>query len=373
MTVEIIFRIVLIGVGMGVLSVAVLALAGRKMTETLCLAWGLLALLFILAGILLHPAGWNLYLSSEGLVLIILAGICLLTVAYFISTGVSELLCRMREAAIQISLLRLENELLKSGAEKKEKKELLIIIPAYNEENNIPVLLQRLEKENIKEIADILVIDDGSADRTRQMTEGTCCVCVSGIFHQGYGSALQTGYKYAVREGYSYVIQMDADGQHDICNVKVLYEALKKEDNQGRKPDIVLGSRFMQGSSSYSISGVRMFTIRLFCMLLWIVTGQQITDPTTGLQGLSSRTISFYSRYGYFDHEYPDANTIMQMLLLGYQIREIPAVMYERRSGKSMHSGMKPLTYMFRMTFSISAVYIREKLLEKERRSDSVL
>lgn len=372
MTMEMIFRIVLIGIGMGVLFVAVLALAGRKMTETLCLVWGLLALFFIFAGILLHPAGWNQYLSNEGAVLIILAGLSLLTVAYFISVGVSGLLCQMREAAIQISLLNLENEFLKNSVQKEEKKELLIIIPAYNEENNLPVLLRRLDKENLKEIADVLVIDDGSADRTRQKAEAMCCVCAGGIFHQGYGSALQTGYKYAVREGYSYVIQMDADGQHDVCNIRALYEALRKEDDKGRKPDIVLGSRFMEGSCSYPISGIRMCTIRLFCMLLWAITGQRITDPTTGLQGLNSRTILFYSGYGYFNQEYPDANTILQMLLLGYQIREIPAVMHERRSGKSMHSGIKPLTYMFRMTFSIAAVYIREKLLRKERRPDSV-
>lgn len=368
MTAEVIFRIILIVIGMVVLFVAVLALAGRKMTETFCLVWGILALIFIFAGILLHPVGWNRYLSNEGLALCVLVGICLLTVAYFISVGVSDLLCRMRESAIQISLLRMESELKINGPKREEKKELLIIIPAYNEESNIAVLLQQMDKENLKEIADILVIDDGSTDRTRQKAENMCCVCVSGIFHQGYGSALQTGYKYAVKEGYSYVIQMDADGQHDICNIRLLYEALQREDDMGRKPDIVLGSRFMQGSSSYPISGIRMFTIRLFCMLLWIATGQQITDPTTGLQGLNRKTTSFYSRYGYFDQEYPDANTIMQMLLLGYQIREIPAVMYERMSGRSMHSGIKPLTYMFRMVFSISAVYIREKLLNKERK-----
>lgn len=363
---ETIFRFILIGIGIGALFVAVLALARRKMTETLCLVWGFLSLILIAAGFLLHPAGWRQYLSSKGLALIVMAGICLLTAAYFISGGISELLYRMREAAIQISLLKLERELFQSDAQRCRKKDLLIIIPAYNEENNIPVLLRQMKEEGIKEFADILVIDDGSADRTSQKAEDMYCLCASGIFHQGYGSALQTGYKFAVREGYSYVIQMDADGQHDICNIKALYRALQETDDDGRKPDIVLGSRFMKGSSSFPVSKFRKLAIRMFCLFLKKATGCQITDPTSGLQGLNDRTVFFYSRYGCFDNEYPDANTIMQMLLLGYKIREIPAVMHKRRAGKSMHSGIKPFIYMFRMAFSMSAVYIREKLLKKD-------
>ena len=87
-----VFRLILIGIGIGAMFAAVLALARRKMTETLCLVWGFLALVFIAAGILLHPAGWKQYLSNEGLALIVMAGVCLLTAAYFISVGISDLL-----------------------------------------------------------------------------------------------------------------------------------------------------------------------------------------------------------------------------------------------------------------------------------------
>lgn len=361
-----VFRLILIGIGIGAMFAAVLALARRKMTETLCLVWGFLALVFIAAGILLHPAGWKQYLSNEGLALIVIAGVCLLTAAYFISVGISDLLCRMRETAIQISLLRLESELLKNGEGKRKDKDLLVIIPAFNEEDNLPVLLRGLKEEGVGTFADVLVIDDGSTDRTHQKAQEMSCLCISGIFHQGYGSALLTGYKYAVKEGYSYVIQMDADGQHDICNIRALYKALQEKDDAGRRPDIVLGSRFMQGGSAFPVSRVRMFAIRIFRLFLQIAAGRRITDPTSGLQGLNSRTAAFYSRYGCFDNEYPDANIILQMLFLGYEIREIPAVMHARRSGKSMHSGIKPLIYMFRMAFSMSAVYIRKKLLRKE-------
>ncbi len=359
MKAELIFRLICMTAGIIALCMAVLALARRKMAETLCLVWGFFALLLILAGILLHPSGWALYLSGEGLILMVLGGVSLLAVAYFISVGVSELLRRMREAAIQISLLRLE--------ESGERKELLILIPARNEEGNIEGLLHRMEEEGIRDYADILVIDDSSVDGTRRKVEEQGCLCITGIFHQGYGSALQTGYKYAVRKGYSYVIQMDGDGQHDVCNVQTLYQALRSETAGGRGPDIVLGSRFLPESSSFPTSGVRMLAIRFFRWILLVATGRRITDPTTGLQGLNARTLAYYSRYGCFDNEYPDANTILQMLLSGYEIQEVPAVMHARKMGKSMHSGLKPLGYMFRMAFSMSAVYIREKILKKDQ------
>ena len=90
-------------------------------------------------------------------------------------------------------------------------------------------------------------------------------------------------------------------------------------------------------------------------------------DPTTGLQGLSWRTVLFYSKYNNFDDRYPDANMIMQMLLLGFRVREIPAIMHARTEGESMHSGLKPIIYMFRMTISIIAVWIREKILKLDK------
>ena len=73
-----------------------------------------------------------------------------------------------------------------------------------------------------------------------------------------------------------------------------------------------------------------------------------------------------YSKYDNFDDKYPDANMLMQMLLLGFRVREIPAVMHMRTEGVSMHSGLKPILYMFRMTFSVLAVWIREKILKMD-------
>ncbi len=138
----------------------------------------------------------------------------------------------------------------------------------------------------------------------------------------------------------------------------MIYEKLKTADEQGKKPDIVLGSRFMEGSTPFPVSVVKRLAWSLFRTMIFLGTKRKIADPTTGLQGLSRRVVIFYSRYNHFDDRYPDANIIMQMLLLGFRLVEVPAVMHPRTEGVSMHSGLKPLFYMCRMLFSILAVWV---------------
>lgn len=248
----------------------------------------------------------------------------------------------------------------------KKRKELLIIMPAHNEEENIVNVLTELAAPEITEIADVLVMNDASSDKTNRIVKEKGHELVTNVFNLGYGSAIQLGYKYAIRKKYKYVIQMDADGQHDVCNIPVLYERLKTPDENGEYPDIVLGSRFMEGSSDFPVPIAKKLAYRLFRFLIRTSTGRKIHDPTTGLQGLSWRAVLYYSGYGHYDDKYPDANMIIQMLLLGYRMEEIPAVMHSREHGVSMHSGLKPVVYLFRMIFSIMAVIFRIKVLDRK-------
>lgn len=247
-----------------------------------------------------------------------------------------------------------------------ERKELLIMIPAYNEEKNIGRLLDGLKAAGTEEIADILVMDDASTDGTAELVRRKGYPVVTHVFNLGYGSGLQVGYKYAVRKGYRYVIQIDGDGQHDVSNIRVLYNRLKARDAEGKEPDVVLGSRFVEGSVAYPISLVKRFAYGLFRKLIYLGTGRKIKDPTTGLWGVSRRAFTFYSEYSHFDDKYPDANMIMEMLLLGFRVEEVPAVMSARTEGISMHSGLRPFVYMFRMMFSILAVWMRIRLFHTD-------
>lgn len=245
----------------------------------------------------------------------------------------------------------------------REQKDLLIIMPAYNEERNITSVLEQLASPEIAEIADVLVMNDASSDSTNWIVKKQGCTLVTNVFNLGYGSAIQLGYKYAIRRRYKYIIQMDSDGQHDVCNIPVIYECLRTPVENGECPDIVLGSRFMEGSSDFPVSPFKRAAYALFRFCIRVATGRRIQDPTTGLQGLSCRAALHYSKFGNFDNKYPDANMLIQMLLLDYRVVEIPAVMHNRGYGVSMHSGLKPFIYMFRMMFSILAVVFRIKAL----------
>lgn len=248
--------------------------------------------------------------------------------------------------------------------EKTEQKEVLIIMPAYNEEKNITKVLKQLEQPEIADIADVLVMNDASSDETNFIVKGRNHKLITNVFNLGYGSALRLGYKYAIRRRYKYVIQMDADGQHDVCNIPVIYAKLKEADENGKCPDIVLGSRFMEGSPEYHYSFAKKAACVLFKGLIKLFTKQEIADPTTGLQGLNRKAVLFYSKFGNFDDKYPDANMIIQMILLGFKVEEIPAVMHIRNEGTSMHSGLKPILYMFHMVLSIFAVVYRIKVMK---------
>ncbi|MCD7825409.1 MAG: glycosyltransferase family 2 protein [Clostridiaceae bacterium] len=239
------------------------------------------------------------------------------------------------------------------------KHSVLIIIPAYNEEASIGDFLSDLLNSSVTEYADITVINDASRDATASIAVGMGIPVISHPFNLGYGTALQTGYKYAVTKKYDYLIQIDADGQHDICNIDRIYKKLTETE---KKPDLVIGTRFLKDSQSFSIPFPKKIAIRFFRKIIQITGKQKISDPTSGLQGMNRQTFEYYSHFGNFDNNYPDANMIVQMALLGYDIQEIPAVMHERKAGKSMHFGIiEPILYMLIMMFSTMNVFLRNR------------
>lgn len=239
-------------------------------------------------------------------------------------------------------------------------KDTLVLIPAYNEEESIGTLLAQLLDADIPAQADILVINDASTDHTAEIVRQYPVQIISQVINQGYGAALQLGYKYAVLHDYQFVIQIDADGQHDVCNISSIHHALTVPDQAGDFPDIVLGSRFMHDSQTFYIAPYKMIAIKFFRAIIKRSTGITVLDPTSGLQGLSRRTFRYYATFMNFDTKYPDANVLIQMLILGSHYLEIPSVMHERKAGVSMHSGLlKPLLYMMTMPLSILSVYLR--------------
>lgn len=234
-----------------------------------------------------------------------------------------------------------------------KKAECLVIIPAYNEEQNVGRVIKEIRSLNLD--LDLVVIDDGSTDLTKFVVREKEEKLISLPFNIGYGGALQTGYKYAVSMDYNYVVQFDADGQHDSSDILLIIEQLTTGEY-----DIVIGSRFL-GKSSFYTSIPKKLAIMFFRLLIKWSTGVPITDPTSGLQGLTKQVYTYYATMGNYPEDYPDTDTLISMILSGYRVTEIAAHIRERHSGKGMHSGIKTLYYFIKMLVSILIVLIRGK------------
>lgn len=230
------------------------------------------------------------------------------------------------------------------------KSKVLFVIPAYNEEKNIDKVLKEIKKTIPK--ADILVINDCSKDNTLKIVKDNNVKCISNIFNMGYAMAIQTGIKYAYINNYDYVIQFDADGQHIAGEALKLYEYSKKNNC-----DIVIGSRYLK-DMGYPCPLSRRIGTKIFEIIIKISCKKRIADPLSGFQCLNKKVIKRYAKMGNYP-EFPDANLIIEMLLNGYKIEEIPVKMRLREEGVSMHSGIiKPIKYMINMFYTIFFVLI---------------
>ena len=232
-----------------------------------------------------------------------------------------------------------------------KKEKVLFVIPAYNEEDNIGKVLDEIKK-NV-DFADVVVINDCSKDRTREIVLGKSIHCIDGIFNLRYAWAVQTGIKYAYQNGYDYVIQFDADGQHIAAEALKLLEAARKGH-----ADIVIGSRYIK-DMGYPCPLFRRIGTKIFEWLVKLFCHQRIADPLSGFQCLNKRVIERYSKIGAYP-EFPDANLVIEMLLAGYRIEEVPVKMRLRETGESMHGGIiKPIKYMVNMFYTIFFIIIQ--------------
>ncbi len=215
---------------------------------------------------------------------------------------------------------------------------VLVVIPAYNESENIEKVLKEIKKDI--NYADILVINDCSKDNTKEIVEKNGVKCITNIFNMRYAWAVQVGIKYARDNGYDYVIQMDADGQHIASEAEKLYKEAKNSES-----DIVIGSRYLV-DTGYPCPFFRRVGTKFFVGIIKLFTGKKIADPLSGFQCLNRDVIEYYAGCGNYP-EFPDANLVIEMLLKGYKITEVPVKMRLRETGESMHGGIwKPIKYM---------------------------
>ncbi len=173
---------------------------------------------------------------------------------------------------------------------RKNADKILIVIPAYNEAENIENVIKEIRKDI--DYADILVINDCSKDNTEEIVRRNGIKCITNVFNMRYAWAVQTGIKYAYYHDYDYVIQMDADGQHIAAEAEKLYKAMKETD-----ADIVIGSRYLK-DMGYPCPLFRRIGTKLFEIIIRIFTHKKIADPLSGFQCLNKDVIKYYSKVG---------------------------------------------------------------------------
>lgn len=232
-----------------------------------------------------------------------------------------------------------------------ENEKILVLIPAYNEELSLGKVLDDIKK-NAGNI-DILVINDGSMDQTARIAQKTGAKVISHPFNLGYGAALQTGYIYAHQKNYDIIIQIDGDGQHDTVHIKDFIRTLQNED-----VDVVIGSRYLK-NNGYKTPVMRKIGMLIFGSIASLITGQRITDPTSGFQALKKNVVYFFTQ-DLYPPDYPDTDMLILLHIAGFRLKEIPVKMYAAQMKKSMHRGHKIIYYIFKMFLSIVVTLMRK-------------
>ncbi len=220
---------------------------------------------------------------------------------------------------------------------------ILIIIPAYNEEENILKVAKDIKKNAAE--CDYLVVNDCSKDRTGEILDENNIEHVDLCVNLGIVGAVQTGYVYAYENGYDCAIQFDGDGQHRAEYISLL----AKEIENGA--DIAIGSRFVEKEKDWS---PRMIGSRIISALIKLKTGVTIKDPTSGFRLLNRKMLKHYA---YEMNAKCEPDTLTRRIKEGAVVKEIQVEMNEREAGQSVYSNIWA-SFMYMMKMIISIIFI---------------
>ncbi len=226
---------------------------------------------------------------------------------------------------------------------------IAVIIPARNEAQTVGEVVGevRLRFPHF----DIIVIDDASEDATGEIAKQAGADVIRTPIRLGYGGAVQTGLKLAHKRNYDLVILMDADGQHDPASIEKLISA-------ARGNDFVIGSRFL-GEACYRIPLIRRLGMKIFSAIASVVVGRKLTDTSSGFQALRKDVYSLFA-LGDYPVDFPDADMVIWVARHGYRVAEVAVRMHERKSGRSMISGLaSSLRYALKMPLAILVTLLR--------------
>ena len=225
----------------------------------------------------------------------------------------------------------------------------IIVIPAYNEEGNLEKTVRDI-RENAPDF-DYVIVNDCSTDNTLGMCREKGFSYLNLPVNLGIGGAVQTGYRYAYYHGYDLAVQFDGDGQHSAKFLAQMAKVLEETES-----DMVIGSRFIE-KEGFQSSGLRRIGIRYFSLLIKLLTGKTVTDPTSGMRMINRKLLKKFTNE--YPKDYPEPESVVTILKEEKKVKEVPVIMRERAGGVSSISPMKSIYYMIKVTLAILIEKIR--------------
>ena len=223
------------------------------------------------------------------------------------------------------------------------------IVPGYNEEGSIGAVIDEIRAVDPE--IEIVVVDDGSRDRTAEAAASRGARVLQLPFNLGIGGAVQTGYRFAHEHGFDLALRVDGDGQHDPAQFAVLAGPVLSGH-----ADIAVGSRFI-GRKGYRSSRSRRLAIRVLAWTVTLIVGGRVTDPTSGFQVANRRAIALYAAY--YPHDYPEVEATVLAAKAGLRRAEVPVEMRERSAGRSSIGALRSVYYMVKVMLAILVAVFR--------------
>ncbi|MCM2386712.1 glycosyltransferase family 2 protein [Streptomyces albipurpureus] len=230
------------------------------------------------------------------------------------------------------------------------ERRVLVVVPALNEADCIPAVIA--EVRTALPSADVLVVDDGSTDRTAARAREAGARVASLPYNLGVGGAMRLGYRYASARDYDSVVQIDADGQHDPCYVSALLDRLDTG------ADLVIGARFA-GEGDYAVSGPRRWMMLLLSTVLSRLAGTRLTDVTSGMRAASRPVVELFAAQYPVEYLGDTVETLAMAARRGFAVRQVPVAMRARAGGRPSQRPFRACLYLARALLVVLLALIR--------------
>jgi glycosyltransferase involved in cell wall biosynthesis len=229
------------------------------------------------------------------------------------------------------------------AASRPSRLRALAIVPAYNEDASVGSVIRELR--GVEPELEIVVVDDGSSDRTSAVAAAAGAHVVTLPYNVGIGGAVQTGYQYALEHGFDIAIQVDGDGQHDPSEIVRVLEPIF----DGRA-DLSVGTRFVEGGG-YRGTRLRRVGIRIFAGVVSLMVGQRVSDTTSGFRAVNRKALRLFAAQ--YPHDYPEVESIVLLSRHGLRMVEVPVQMRVREMGNSSITTLRAGYYMIKVLLAL--------------------